>query len=372
MGGSGPACYIWMQVISWWPYHYLLLFVARGCWRRRESICCGSRRPLRRFRVGDVQSPWTALLLLSSALCPGRSRRRRRWWLPSSGHAPLPLDSASMRVYQAAHNQDYADALATTSFPPGAGQLRRSNLRLWQPEPCSPAAQARHPALRCGAPVLTAGGLESSHGGARGKRHLPTSFVNDQALESNGRPSLPGPWATEVSALPSRLGRRYQKFRTTDAGGTWYLRLDLARREQSGTSTPTTNLVEGRPHRGDALALPVLVVVAGGLCLARPIGATKPCSTVYAHQTRLTRAVLSRDVFDVKQPGIFLFYALGRLVLRGRRGWHPPVRTALLDRLLCLRACRATSMHDALGAISGAGLTGLSRLYLYAGLLNLT
>ena len=57
-------------------------------------------------------------------------------------------------------------------------------------------------------------------------------LVNDQALESmvvHHYPAL----ATEVSALPSRLGRRYQKFRT-DAGGTWYLRLDLAR-EQSGT-----------------------------------------------------------------------------------------------------------------------------------------
>jgi hypothetical protein len=53
-----------------------------------------------------------------------------------------------------------------------------------------------------------------------------------------------------------------------------------------------------------------LVVLAGGLCLALPFWGDQALFTVYARQ--LTQgAVLYRDVFDVKQPGIFLFYVLG-------------------------------------------------------------
>jgi hypothetical protein len=74
--------------------------------------------------------------------------------------------------------------------------------------------------------------------------------------------------------------------------------------------TPTTDLV--KPRWVNALALG-LVVVAGGLCLARPFWGDQALFTVYAHQLT-DGAVLYRDVFDVKQPGIFLFYALGGLL----------------------------------------------------------
>jgi hypothetical protein len=59
----------------------------------------------------------------------------------------------------------------------------------------------------------------------------------------------------------------------------------------------------------NALAI-ALVVLAGGLCLAMPFWGDQALFTVYARQ--LTQgAVLYRDIFDVKQPGIFLFYLLG-------------------------------------------------------------
>jgi hypothetical protein len=53
-----------------------------------------------------------------------------------------------------------------------------------------------------------------------------------------------------------------------------------------------------------------LVAVAGGLCLALPFWGDQALFTIYARE--MTHgAVLYRDVFDVKQPGIFLFYAIG-------------------------------------------------------------
>ncbi len=56
-----------------------------------------------------------------------------------------------------------------------------------------------------------------------------------------------------------------------------------------------------------------LVVLAGGLCLAMPFWGDQALFTLYARE--LTQgAVLYRDVFDVKQPGIFLFYAAGGLL----------------------------------------------------------
>lgn len=60
-------------------------------------------------------------------------------------------------------------------------------------------------------------------------------------------------------------------------------------------------------HRSVALAL---VVLAGGLCLAMPFWGDQALFTVYGRQLS-EGAVLYRDVFDLKQPGIFAFYAAG-------------------------------------------------------------
>jgi hypothetical protein len=59
----------------------------------------------------------------------------------------------------------------------------------------------------------------------------------------------------------------------------------------------------------DALALG-LVILAGGCFLAMPFWGDQALFTLYARE--LTRgAVLYRDVLDIKQPGVFIFYAVG-------------------------------------------------------------
>jgi len=55
-----------------------------------------------------------------------------------------------------------------------------------------------------------------------------------------------------------------------------------------------------------------LVVLAGGMCLAMPFWGDQALFTLYARQL-IHGAVLYRDVFDVKQPGIFAFFAFGGL-----------------------------------------------------------
>jgi hypothetical protein len=59
----------------------------------------------------------------------------------------------------------------------------------------------------------------------------------------------------------------------------------------------------------NALAL-ALMVLAGGLSLAMPFSGDQALFAVYGRQLA-HGAVLYRDVFDVKQPGIFWFYASG-------------------------------------------------------------
>jgi hypothetical protein len=51
------------------------------------------------------------------------------------------------------------------------------------------------------------------------------------------------------------------------------------------------------------------VLLAGGICLAMPFAGDQAIFTVHARQ--LTQgAVLYRDIFEFRQPGIFIFYAV--------------------------------------------------------------
>jgi hypothetical protein len=68
----------------------------------------------------------------------------------------------------------------------------------------------------------------------------------------------------------------------------------------------------GRIHSLNVLAV-LLVCLAGGLCLPMPFWGDQALFTLYARE--MTQgAVLYRDLFDVKQPGIFMFYAAGGLL----------------------------------------------------------
>ena len=62
-------------------------------------------------------------------------------------------------------------------------------------------------------------------------------------------------------------------------------------------------------------AAAALVVFTGALCLALPFWGDQALFTVYARQLA-EGAVLYRDIFDVKQPGIFLFYLFGPVPAR--------------------------------------------------------
>jgi hypothetical protein len=114
-----------------------------------------------------------------------------------------------------------------------------------------------------------------------------------------------------------------------------------------------------------------LVVFAGGLCLAMPFWGDQALFTVYGRQ--LTRgAVLYRDVFDIKQPGIFLFYAFG-----GSLFGFTEVGIHLFELIYWI----AFSVFALLALLPyfmtrwGASLVPLFTVvvyYLYAGLLDLT
>jgi len=55
------------------------------------------------------------------------------------------------------------------------------------------------------------------------------------------------------------------------------------------------------------------VLLAGGLCLAMPFAGDQAIFTVYVRQ-RTRGAVLYLDIFEFRQPDIFIFYAVsGRL-----------------------------------------------------------
>jgi hypothetical protein len=128
--------------------------------------------------------------------------------------------------------------------------------------------------------------------------------------------------------------------------------------------------VEKGPATLNAAAM-AAVVLAAGLCLALPFWGDQALFTVYARQ--LTQgAVLYRDIFDVKQPGIFLFYLLG-----GSLFGYTEIGIHLFELLYWL-AFSAFAM----GALRSyfpsrwapplVPLFSVAVYYLYAGLLDLT
>lgn len=83
-------------------------------------------------------------------------------------------------------------------------------------------------------------------------------------------------------------------------------------RPADGTS-PRGNLSRGRSAGTLTAVVLILVVLAGALSLAMPFWGDQALFTVYGRQLS-DGAVLYRDVFDLKQPGIFVFYTVGGLL----------------------------------------------------------
>ncbi len=212
---------IWMQVISWWPYHYLSVLVPTGLLAAQgiESLGIAATGPATpRWR----RAATVVALLLLSALYVRQVKPAASVVAAVFGARPIPFDDQSMRLYQASRNRDYANAVATTSFLQEPDSYAGAIYVFG--EPILYHLAARRPALSLvmwgtSPPVGTWNRLM-----AELEEAAPAYiFFTDQPLEAivvNPYPPVP--------ALRSRLERRYQKL-STDAAGTWYLRRDLAR-----------------------------------------------------------------------------------------------------------------------------------------------
>jgi hypothetical protein len=135
-------------------------------------------------------------------------------------------------------------------------------------------------------------------------------------------------------------------------------------------SSSTTDRLEKRSVWWNALALS-LVVLAGGLCLPMPFWGDQAMFTVFARE--LTQgAVLYRDLFDIKQPGIFVFYALGGLLF----GFNEiGIRLFELVYWLAFSVFALVTLPPYFTTRWGAALVPVFTIvvyYLYAGLLDLT
>ncbi len=124
------------------------------------------------------------------------------------------------------------------------------------------------------------------------------------------------------------------------------------------------------PAWRDIVALS-LVALAGASCLARPFWGDQSLFALYARQ--LTQgAVLYRDLYDIKQPGIFLFYAVG--------GWlfgFTEVGIHLFELIywLAFSVFALVALRPYFTARWAAPLVPVFTIvtyYLYAGLLDLT
>jgi hypothetical protein len=112
-------------------------------------------------------------------------------------------------------------------------------------------------------------------------------------------------------------------------------------------------------------------VLAGGLCIAMPFWGDQSMFTVFARE--LTQgAVLYRDLFDIKQPGIFVFYAFGGLLF----GFNE-VGIHLFELIywLAFSVFALVTLPPYFTTRWGATLVPVFTIvvyYLYAGLLDLT
>jgi len=221
--GAG-ALVIFIQVISWWPYHFLVLLIPIGLLAAQgvQTVwvtATGGALPRRARAVA------AASLLVVAALLFRQAQSVPAMVTAVFSARPLPFDTASMRAYQAHRSRDYAGALAATSFlrdgDSAAGPIYvfgNPNLYL---------LAGRSPAIR-----LLVWGTSPPVG--EWKELLtelddaspPYIFVSDQTLHTMITFIPRRVTESELAGLGTWLGRRYQKLRT-DAAGTWYVRADV-------------------------------------------------------------------------------------------------------------------------------------------------
>lgn len=213
---------IWMQVISWWAYHYLLLVVPMGLlaaqgiatlWGAAGGIAAPRQRRAAAVAILAGLSVLAVPLVEPAARALGDIARTR----------PLPLDGESILAYHAERSREYADALDTTAFLRGS-ESNPGPIYVFASPIHYPIA-GRSPAVPLLAPWFhptrdlwdrLVADLEEA-----GPAYI---LVNRAALDAviSYNPAL----EHEVDALRSTLERRYEPLRR-DAGETWYVRRDV-------------------------------------------------------------------------------------------------------------------------------------------------
>jgi hypothetical protein len=124
-------------------------------------------------------------------------------------------------------------------------------------------------------------------------------------------------------------------------------------------------------RRPSAIVALGLVAITGAVCLPMPFYGDQALFAVYGRQLA-HGAVLYRDVFDVKQPGIFWFYAVGGILFGDTEvGIHLlELLYWLAFSIFCLRALRP--YFDAPWAPALVPIATIAVYYMYADLLDLT
>ena len=214
---------ILMQVISWWEYHFFLLFVPVGLLATR-----GVQEGLRALRIaaepGASVLRYTLamiafLLLFAPQLIPMGGRVAQVW-----SSRPLPLSQDAVAAYHARRHPEYASIQSRTAFLREPGSHSGSIYVFdW---PVYYLYAARRPAIPWISPWF--------HPTDRPWKHLledldharpPYVRVSAEGLQGivGHRPSL----RDEVLAIVPFIESRYEVL-SQDEGGTWYIRRDLA------------------------------------------------------------------------------------------------------------------------------------------------
>ncbi len=220
-----------MQLISWWEYHFFLVFVPAGLLAARGLQAASQALRLSiepgAFRLRHMMAAMALILLFTPQLVPAARHTASVWT-----SRPLPLSREGIIVYHASHYPEYASIRERTAFlrEPGShrGAIYVFDLPVYY------LYAGRHPAIPWIAPWF--------HPTDRPWKHLledlndarpPYVRVAAAALQAiiGHRPSL----RNDVAGIVPFIESRY-KVLSQDEDGTWYIRRDLAG-DGSGTTT---------------------------------------------------------------------------------------------------------------------------------------
>jgi hypothetical protein len=211
-----------MQVISWWEYHFFLLFVPAGLLAARGLQAASqalrfSREP-GAFRLGQIMAAMALVLLFTPQLIPAAQLAASVW-----SSRPLPLSREGIALYHARHYPEYASIRSRTAFlqRPGShpGPIYVFDLPVYY------LYAGRHPAIPWVANWF--------HPTDRPWKRLLADLndarpayvrVAPAALQgiADHRPSL----RDDVAGVVPFIESRYRVL-SRDEDGTWYIRRDL-------------------------------------------------------------------------------------------------------------------------------------------------